>query len=287
MFDLKDIVLIEHTNSDGSHCVEIKSPNGLHYTITDNKPSHKYTYLKLSYFDDDIFEIAMIKKQGETVFDAHFFKGTHHHYLFRMNSESLNDFLKETQRDIKLIWCEYNKYSLDEALSSSSIKNIELSNHYLYIGKNKVQVNEQLNDDKSTTYTYHQPFVNNPISRLVSNHSVARYNKKGYPIRAQFNHYQIVGDHFSLFGVFKNYYNAIFSLKYSEKTLDLHVTSVNNYSYTLYNQSFSDMQNIFKKEFLTWLKIDGTSSIQAVLKEHDFTDVSCDDCLRLLEMAVI
>ena len=38
---------------------------------------------------------------------------------------------------------------------------------------------------------------------------------------------------------------------------------------------------------LTWLKIDGTSSIQAVLKEHDFTDVSCDDCLRLLEMAVI
>lgn len=287
MFDLKDIVLTEHINSEGIHCVEIKSPNGLHYTITDNKPSHKYTYLKLSYFDDDIFEISIIKKQGEAVFDANFFKGTHYHYLFRMDSESLSNFLNDTHRDIKLLFCEYNKYSLDEVLSGSAIKNIELSNHYLYIGKNKFQIHEQLNDDKSKTYTYHQPFVNNSISRLVNNHSVTGYNKTGYPIKGQFNHYQIVGDHFSLFGVFKNYYNAIFSLKYSEKTLELYVTSVNNYSYTLYNQSFADMQNIFKKEFLTWLAIAGTPSMQAVIKEHDFTDISCDDCLNLLEMAVI
>jgi hypothetical protein len=269
------------------NCVNIQSPNGLHYTIIDDKPSNQHTYLKLSYFDDDIFEISIIKKQGEAVFDANFFKGTHYHYLFRMDSESLSNFLNDTHRDIKLLFCEYNKYSLDEVLSDSAIKNIELSNHYLYIGKNKFQIHEQLNDDKSKTYTYHQPFVNNPISRLVTNHSVTGYNKKGYPIKGQFNHYQIVGDHFSLFGVFKNYYNAIFSLKYSEKTLELYVASVNNYSYTLYNQSFDDMQNIFKKEFLTWLAIDGTPSMQAVIKEHDFTDVSCDDCLNLLEMAVI
>lgn len=102
-----NISLKENVNTAGLKQVDIQSPNGLIYTIIDNLPDNSKTYLKLSYLDEVIFELSIDKFNETAVFDTEYFKQTKHHYLFRMDQESLKLFLDETERCISVPYSVY------------------------------------------------------------------------------------------------------------------------------------------------------------------------------------
>lgn len=277
MFDADEILLTETVNDGGFFQLDIKSPNGLHYTIIDNVPDNKHTYLKLTYSNNVIFEFPIDKFREISVFDTVYFKNSQHHYLFRMDIESLKLFLDDTQNLIAI------PYSVD-------------FEHYLFIDTILYQLDftsNQLNyttsspsDNKRWTYTYRE-MKESPIARIVDAHSIDRYTVDNWPRRSHFHHYMIVGDHFQLLGVFNGHFQDLFSMRYSPKTLEMHLNSFSHgYSY-LTNQSTEDLDRILKNEFFDWLAFDGTLFVQETLKDLDFNTMTFKDALNILEMAVI
>jgi len=277
MFNVDEILLTE-TVSDAGFCqLDIKSPNGLHYIIIDNVPDNQHTYLKLTYHHNVVFEFPIDKFREDSVFDTTYFKNTQHHYLFRMDIESLKLFLEDTQNLI------YIPYSVG-------------FEHYLFIGAILYQLDfasNQLNYTTSSSsnnqrwiYTYRE-IKESSIARIVDTHSIDRYTVDNFPRRSHFYHYMIVGDHFQLLGVFNGHFQDLFSIRYSPKTLELHLHSFSNgYSY-LTNQTADDMNRIMKNEFYDWLDFDGTQFIKAMLKDLDFKNMAFKDALTIMEMAVI
>lgn len=278
------ISLKETVNTAGLKQVDIKSLNGLSYTIIDNLPDNSKTYLKLSYLDEIIFEFSIDKFNEKSVFDTEYFKSTQHHYLFRMDKKSLKLFLDETERCISVPFSNHYEHYLY----------IDNEQHQLEFSSPRLNLTSDMDYNNTGKPTKKQKWVytyskvkDSAIHRIVNNYSVVRYTVGNYKRSSDHKHYFIVGDHFQLFGVFNGYFQHLFAIRYSPKTLELHLHSFNDgYSY-LTNQSFEDLQSIFKSEFFNWLEADGDSVIKLSLNNYDFSNMSLDDSLKLLEMAII
>lgn len=279
MFDVEKILLIETVNENDLSQLDIQSPNGLHYTIINDTPDNQHTYLKLTYKDEIIFEYSIDKFVKDAVFDTEYFKQTQHHYLFRMDNKSLKQFLKETNNAISLIY----------SYKPQPISHENYYEHYLFID----DVNYRLNACKSSVkkkgshvmYIYNST-KDNILNRIVKNHSVEQLTTNGYR-RSHYAEYSIVGDHFQLYGVYNGPFQDLFSLRYSPKTLELHINNFKQEKTHLKNQSVDDVNAIFKKEFFDWLEADGDESVKKALTDFDFCNTNLKDSLKLLEMAVI
>jgi hypothetical protein len=273
-----NISLKEKVNTAGLKQVDIKSPNGLIYTIIDNLPDNSKTYLKLSYLDEVIFELSIDKFNETAVFDTEYFKQTKHHYLFRMDKESLKLFLDETERCITVPYSVYFDHYL---FINNSLYQLDFTSHELNFTSNKTT-----GCKSKWVYTY-SLVSDSDLARIVSNHSVNRRTIDNYPRESHYGHYMIVGDHFQLLGVFNGHFQDLFSLRYSTKTSELHLRSFKNgYSY-LSNQSIEDLRSLLKSELFDWLEVDGDDTIKHALKHFDFEESKLIDALKLLEMAII
>jgi len=282
MFDVDDISVLKEIDINNLYSMQIKSPNGLRYKIIDDYPDNQHTYLKLSYFDDIIFEKYIKKFKENSVFDMKYFEQTHHHYLFRMDGDSLKQFLNETNRCISVPFSQnLNHYVyIDEKLHE-----IEFASPRLHLTADFDYDNSD-RDNQKWIYTYDE-VRETAIARIVYKHCGNRYTVDGYPRASEYKHYKIVGDHFHLIGIFNGHFQEIFSLRYSPVTLELHLKrNDNTYSY-LTNQSCDDLLQLFKTQFFEWLASDGNLLITDALKDHDFSAMSLDDSLNLLEMAII
>lgn len=279
MYDVENISLKTTLHENGSNQVDIESPNGLIYTIIDNLPDNTKTYLKLTHQSRLIFDFSIEKFIQDAVFDTEYFKQTQYHYLFRMDNKSLKQFLKATNNDISLIY----------SYKPEPISYENYYEHYLLID----DVVYRLNACKRTVkkngsyvrYIYNST-EDSLLNRIVKNHSVEQLTTNGYR-RSHYAEYSIVGDHFQLYGVYNGPFYDLFSLRYSPKTLDLHINNFKHEKTHLTNQSVDDLNAIFKKELFDWLAADGDESIKKALTDFDFDNTNLKDSLKLLEMAVI
>lgn len=285
MFSLDDgISVVEYQRKDGLMRLDITSENGLCYTIVDNFPDETKTYLQLTYENEFIFNFYIDKFKDNSVFDIAYFKETKHHYLFRMDSVSLKKFLYETDRCISVPFSERYKHYL---YINGKKYELNFVSHRLHVTSNVTYSNENKErHDQKWLYTYNE-VIENRITKIVYNHSKDRYTFDGYPRASHYGHYQIIGDHFQLIGIFNGHFQEIFSLRYSPKTLELHLNDVNNQYTYLTNQSSSDFNNVLKNQVFQWLSDDGDRFVKDALKNYDFNEMILDDALQLLEMALI
>ncbi len=276
-----NISIESRTHQNGSEQFFITSPNGLIYTIIDNYPDSEHTYLKLTYLDELIFEGNIDKFKENTVFDTKYFSKTKHHYLFRMDKDSLKKFLDETNRKITI------PFSYNYLYINGCQYELDFSSHELNLTSDMDYDNsKKTKKDHKWIFTYNE-IADTTINKIVNNHSNVRYTIDGYVRQSEYKHYHIVGDHFQLIGVFNGHFQKIFSLRYSPKTLELHLNNLNGKYLYLTNQSFDDMTLIFKNEFFNWLSIDGDLTVKSILNNYNFNEISLDDSLKLLEMTII
>jgi hypothetical protein len=282
MYD--NVSLKSKIHENGSKQIVIKSPNGLIYTIVDNYPDVYHTHLKLTYLDDLIFEQSIDKFKEDAVFDTKYFSNTKHHYLFRMDKDSLKKFLDETNRKIIVPFSHYYDHYL---YIDGYQYQLDFSSHELNLTSDMdYDNNNKPNKDHKWVFTYDE-VRETAIARIVDNHSNDRYTIDGYARPSEYRHYHIVGDHFQLIGVFNGHFQELFSLRYSPKTLELHFKNVKGEYAYLTNQSFDDLTLIFKNEFCNWLSMDGDATVKFALSDYEFNEISLDDTLNLLEMAII
>lgn len=282
MYD--NISLKSKIHENGSNQIVIKSPNGLKYTIIDNYPDFEHTHLKLTYLDELIFEQTIDKFKEDAVFDTKYFSETKHHYLFRMDNDSLKKFLDETSRKIIVPFSHYYEHYV---YINGAQYQLDFASHHLNLTSDMdYDNNKKPEKDHKWVFTYNE-VRDIAINRIVHKHSNDRYTIDGYARPSEYKHYHIVGDHFQLIGVFNGHFQELFSLRYSPKTLELHLKNVKGqYSY-LTNQSFDDLTLLFKNEFFNWLSMDGDAIVKHALTDYDFNEISLDDTLNLLEMAII
>lgn len=196
-----------------------------------------------------------------------------------MDNKSLKQFLKATNKAISLIY----------SYKPEPISYENYYEHYLFIDNVNYRLNACTSPVKKNgsyvRYIYNST-KDNILNRIVKNHSVEQLTTNGYR-RSHYAEYSIVGDHFQLYGVYNGPFCDLFSLRYSPKTLDLHINNFKNEKTHLTNQSVNDLNAIFKKELFDWLAADGDESIKKALTDFDFDNTNLKESLKLLEMAII
>lgn len=284
MFDVEEISLKETVNEEGLTQVDLHSPNGLHYTIINDTPDNQHTYLKLTYKDEIIFEYSIVKFVKDAVFDTEYFKQTQHHYLFRMDKKSLKQFLNETDKAISLVY-SFEPYPTD--MGHYYQHNLHINNVLYRLNAGKRQVTDDIKKQNASVMYFYNDLTDNRLNRIVKNHSPEMLTFSGYNRHSHYAEYFIVGDHFRLFGVYNGPFHDLFSLRYSPKTLELHIHNFKREKTYLTEQSIDDIRLILKRELFDWLAIDGDKDVKKALNDFDFFDLDLNNSLKMLEMAVI
>lgn len=284
MFDVEKILLIETVNENDLSQLDIQSPNGLNYTIINDTPDNQHTYLKLTYKDEIIFEYSIDKFVKDAVFDTEYFKQTQHHYLFRMDKKSLKQFLNETDKAISLVY-SFEPYPTD--LGHYYQHNLHINNVLYRLNAGVRQSRDRSKKKTKNIMYFYNDLTDTRLNRIVKNHSSEMLTFSGYNRQSHYAECFIVGDHFRLFGVYNGPFHDLFSLRYSPKTLELHIHNFKREKTYLIDQSIDDVREILKKELFDWLAVDGSKSIKKALSNFDFSDLNINESLTMLEMAVI
>lgn len=287
MFDVEKILLIETVNENDLSQLDIQSPNGLNYTIINDTPDNQHTYLKLTYKDEIIFEYSIDKFVKDAVFDTEYFKQTQHHYLFRMDKKSLKQFLNETDKAISLVY-SFELYHTD--LGRYYQHNLYINNVLYRLNAGKRQVTDDGKKQNAAVMYFYNDLTDTQLNRIVKNHSSEMFifnGDSGYNRQSHYAEYFIVGDHFRLFGVYNGPFHDLFSLRYSPKTLELHIHNFKREKTYLTEQSIDDIRLILKRELFDWLAIDGDEVVKKALNDFDFFDLDLNNSLKILEMTVI
>ena len=287
MFDVEKILLTETINENDLSQLDIQSPNGLHYTIINDTPDNQHTYLKLTYKDEIIFEYSIDKFVKDAVFDTEYFKQTQHHYLFRMDKKSLKQFLNETDKAISLVY-SFEPYHTDQGHYYQH--NLYINNVLYRLNAGKRQVTDDSKKQNTAVMYFYNDLTDTRLNCIVKNHSHEMFTfsgDSGYNRQSHYAEYFIVGDHFRLIGVYNGPFHDVFSLRYSPKTLELHIHNFKREKTYLTEQSIDDIRLILKRELFDWLAIECDEVVKKALNDFDFFDLDLNNSLKILEMAVI